>query len=143
MSLVIRGGLSIGIVRKQVSKEVRYSAGSSGAIISNKAGLSARSARCQIYYRAALASVEGFISGYSLRVGSAASLEQAGASVVDMQVAGRWRSADMPAHYAKAELAERGAVARYKEKETLVNAHTPFRESQICLYGVHKKGWGI
>ena len=51
-----------------------------------------------------LAGVEGFISGHSLRVGSAVSLAQAGASVVDMQVAGRWKSADMPTHYAKAEL---------------------------------------
>ena len=31
-----------------------------------------------------------------------------------MQTAGRWKSADMPAHYARAELAERGAIARYK-----------------------------
>ena len=59
------------------------------------------------------AGVEGFISGHSLRVGSAVSLAQAGASVVDMQNAGRWKSPQMPAHYAKAELAERGAVARF------------------------------
>ena len=39
------------------------------------------------------------------------SLAQAGAIVVDMQVAGRWKSSQMPAHYAKAELAERGAIA--------------------------------
>ena len=77
--------------------------------------LSARSARRQITYWAELAGVEGFISGHSLRVGSAVSLAQAGASVVDMQVAGRWKSSQMPAHYAKAELAERGAIARYKE----------------------------
>ena len=37
------------------------------------------------------------------------------ASVVDMQVAGRWKSSQMPAHYAKAELAERGAIARFKD----------------------------
>ena len=65
--------------------------------------------------RAADAGVEGFISGHSLRVGSAVSLAQAGASVVDMQVAGRWKSSQMPAHYAKAELAERGAIARFKD----------------------------
>ena len=78
--------------------------------------LTARSARRQIIYWAELAGVEGFISGQSLRVGSAVSLAQAGASVVDMQVAGRWKSSTMPAHYAKAELAERGAIARFKEK---------------------------
>lgn len=71
------------------------------------------SARRIIQARAQAAGVEGFISGHSLRVGSAVSLAQAGASVVDMQNAGRWKSPQMPAHYAKAELAERGAVARF------------------------------
>ena len=75
------------------------------------------SARRIIKKRAADASVEGFISGHSLRVGSAVSLAQAGATVVDMQVAGRWKSSQMPAHYAEAELAERGAIARYKETD--------------------------
>ena len=71
------------------------------------------SARRIIQAHAKAAGVEGFISGHSLRVGSAISLAQAGASVVDMQNAGRWKSPQMPAHYAKAELAERGAVARF------------------------------
>ena len=56
-----------------------------------------------------------FIYSHSLRVGSAVSLAQAGATVVDMQVAERWKSSQMPAHYAKAELAERGAIARFKD----------------------------
>ena len=73
------------------------------------------SARRIIQKRAQTAGVEGFISGHSLRVGSAVSLAQAGATVVDMQVAGRWKSSQMPAHYAKAELAERGAIARFKD----------------------------
>ena len=77
--------------------------------------LTPHSARRIIQKRAADAGVEGFISGHSLRVGSAVSLAQAGATVVDMQVAGRWKSSQMPAHYAKAELAERGAVARFKD----------------------------
>ena len=46
----------------------------------------------------------------------AVSLGRAGASLVEMQVAGRWKESRMPAHYAKAELAERGAIARFKEK---------------------------
>ena len=75
--------------------------------------LSTVSARRIIQARAKAAGVDGFISGHSLRVGSAVSLAQAGASVVDMQNAGRWKSPQMPAHYAKAELAERGAVARF------------------------------
>ena len=73
------------------------------------------SARRIIKKRAADAGVDGFISGHSLRIGSAVSLAQAGATVVDMQVAGRWKSSQMPAHYAKAELAERGAIARFKD----------------------------
>ena len=73
------------------------------------------SARRIIQKRATDAGVDGFISGHSLRVGSAMSLASAGATVVDMQVAGRWKSPQMPAHYAKAELAERGAIARFKD----------------------------
>ena len=75
------------------------------------------SARRIIQKRSSDAGVKGFISGHSLRVGSAVSLARAGASVVDMQVAGRWKSSQMPAHYAKAELAERGAIARFKERK--------------------------
>ncbi len=76
--------------------------------------LSVQGARNVIKHRAREAGVEGFISGHSLRVGSAVSLAQAGASVVDMQVAGRWKSPQMPAHYARAELAEQNAIARFK-----------------------------
>jgi integrase len=79
--------------------------------------LTPHSARRIIQKRAHAAGVEGFISGHSLRVGSAVSLAQAGATVVDMQVAGRWKSSQMPAHYARAEMAERGAIARYKETD--------------------------
>ena len=79
--------------------------------------LSDYSARRIIQKRAADAGVEGFIAGHSLRVGSAVALAQAGASVVEMQIAGRWKSSQMPAHYAKSELAERGAIAKYKEKQ--------------------------
>ncbi len=79
-----------------------------------KGRLSAVGARLAIKARAAAAGVEGLISGHSLRVGSAMSLAKAGASVVEMQVAGRWKSPQMPAHYACAELADRGAIARLK-----------------------------
>ena len=76
--------------------------------------LSVDGARKIIKYRARNAGLEGNISGHSLRIGSAVSLAQAGASVVNMQVAGRWKSPQMPAHYARAELAEQGAIARFK-----------------------------
>lgn len=79
--------------------------------------LTSRSAHRIIKQQAAHAGIDGFIAGHSLRVSSAVSLAQAGATVIDMQVAGRWKSSQMPAHYAKAELAERGAIARFKERK--------------------------
>ena len=84
-----------------------------GYIQSNR--LTPHSACRIIKKRVAEAGVDSFISGHSLRVGSAVSLAQAGATVVDMQVAGRWKSSQMPAHYAKAELAEHGAITRFKD----------------------------
>lgn len=89
--------------------------------------LTVASPRRVIKARASDAGVEGVISGHSLRVGSAMSLAQAGASVVDMQVAdadlsafserNRWKSADMPVHYVKAELAEWGRLHDTKRKK--------------------------
>jgi integrase len=67
-----------------------------GHVTSDRLGV--EGARIAIKARARAAGVEGFISGHSLRVGSAVSLARAGASVVDMQVAGRWKSPQMPAH---------------------------------------------
>ena len=99
----------VGITRGALFRHIRRG----DHIQSNR--LTPHSARRIIKKRAAGAGVEGFISGHSLRVGSAVSLAQAGATLVDMQIAGRWKSAQMPAHYAKAELAERGAVARFKD----------------------------
>ena len=80
--------------------------------------LSARAIRTLIARRAAEAGVEGRVSGHSLRVGAAQSLAAAGASVVEMQVAGRWHSPAMPARYAQGELAARSAVARLRYGRT-------------------------
>ena len=55
------------------------------------------------------------ISTHSMRIGSAISLAQAGASVVDMQIAGRWKDPAMPAHYARAQLSSKGPIARFKD----------------------------
>lgn len=55
------------------------------------------------------------VSGHSARIGTAISLAQAGASLVDIQTAGRWKDPGMPAHYARAQFAERGAIARFKD----------------------------
>ena len=51
--------------------------------------LSVDGARDAIKRWAKAVGVEGLISGHSLRVGSTVSLAQAGASVIDMQNAGR------------------------------------------------------
>ena len=77
--------------------------------------LNPHSARFIIKKRAADVGVEDFIFGHSLRVSPAVSLAQAGATVVDMQVSGRWKSSQMSAHYARAEMVERVAIVRYKE----------------------------
>ena len=61
-----------------------------------------RDTRDAIKRWAAEAGIEGFISGHSLRVGSAVSLAQAGATLVDMLMAGRWKNPEMPTHCAKA-----------------------------------------
>ena len=76
--------------------------------------LTRRSIRRIIIRRAREAGVKGRISGHSLRVGSAQSLASAGASLVEMQLAGRWRSPVMPGRYARGQLAKRGAVARLR-----------------------------
>ena len=76
--------------------------------------LSARSVRRIITARATAAGITGRISGHSLRIGAAQSLAAAGASVVEMQQAGRWQSPSMPGRYARGPLARRGAVARLR-----------------------------
>lgn len=64
--------------------------------------------------RAEDAGLSGRIGGHSFRIGSAQSLASSGAGLVEMQKAGRWVSPTMPARYAAAQLARRGAVARFR-----------------------------
>ena len=79
-------------------------------------GLCARSIARILASRAEEAGIKGRVTGHSLRVGSAQSLAGAGASVVEMQIAGRWQSPSMPGRYARKQLATRGAVARLRYK---------------------------
>ena len=74
-------------------------------------------ARNIIKKRAKAAGITTWVSGHSLRVGSAIDLAKGGASVIEMQQAGRWESPSMPAHYAGAVIAEQSAVARIFEKD--------------------------
>lgn len=78
-----------------------------------EAALSPLSIRRILKTRAKQVGIEG-VSGHSLRVGAAQSMTIGGATLVDMQIAGRWKSAQMPAQYAKYQLAERNAVARLR-----------------------------
>jgi len=57
------------------------------------------------------AGLQGRFSGHSFRVGTAQSLAQRGATLTQMQTAGRWKSPKMPASYCRNELAGRSAVA--------------------------------
>ena len=76
-----------------------------------------RAARSIIQTRAAAAGIEGRVSGHSLRIGAAQSLAAAGAGLVELQQAGRWDSPSMPGHYARGQLAARGAVARLRHSK--------------------------
>lgn len=55
-------------------------------------------------------------SSHSARVGMAVDLVAANTELPAVQVAGRWSSPTMPARYARAELAGRGAVARFYDR---------------------------
>ncbi len=52
------------------------------------------------------------VSGHSLRIGTAQELAQRGATLVELQNAGRWTDSQMPAYYTREQAASRGAVAR-------------------------------
>ena len=67
-----------------------------------------------IQKRCAAIGIRGRVSGHSLRIGAAQSLAAGGASLAEMQTAGRWKSPSMPGHYARGQLAAKGAVARIK-----------------------------
>jgi integrase len=110
-------GLAAGALFRVVNK--------SGRVYGER--LTARSIRTIITRRARAAGVEGRVSGHSLRVGSAQSLATSGASLVEMQVAGRWESPNMPGHYAQGQLASQGAVAklRYGTNWTLPDLPAP------------------
>ena len=82
-----------------------------------KAPLSDRSVRQVIKDRAKQVGIEGVrVSGHSLRIGSAQSLARRGASLVELQQAGRWTSPHMPGRYVRGQLASRGPVARIRYK---------------------------
>ena len=72
---------------------------------------------CRLAAMAKAAGLGDGFSGHSPRVGMAQDLSAAGAGLSALMVAGRWKSERMPAHYSRAEIAGRGAVARFYEAE--------------------------
>lgn len=77
--------------------------------------LGVKGAREAIQRRACEAGIKGLISGHSLRAGAAMSLAEAGASVKEVQRAGRWEDPTMPARYVREAPEEESPVRRYKD----------------------------
>ena len=67
--------------------------------------------------------VKGRVSGHSLRVGSAVSLARGNASLVEMQVDGRWKDSRMPSHYASADKVWKTEVTEKKYPITGLIGH--------------------
>ena len=55
------------------------------------------------------------VSGHSLRIGTTVSLAQRERLWWIFKLPDRWKDPGMPAHYARAQFAERGAIARFKD----------------------------
>ena len=79
-------------------------------------GLTDRTISNRLAAMAKAAEFEGDFSGRSARVGMCRDLVAHGAGLAAVQVAGRGVSARTPSYYARAEIAGRGAVARYYEQ---------------------------
>ena len=81
------------------------------------------------------------------------SLAQSGASLVDIQTAGRWKDPGMPAHYARAQFAERGAIARFKDSTGEITqlrsgsflgfVHVERSEAALLVINLVNIGWII
>ena len=74
-------------------------------------GMSTQGIRKNLKHYVSEAGLQGRFSGHSFRVGTAQSLAQRGATLTQMQTAGRWKSPKMPASYCRNELAGRSAIA--------------------------------
>ena len=61
-------------------------------------------------------------TGHSGRVGMAQDLAKTGAELPALMTAGRWKSSTMPARYTERQTADRGAVARYCQKDGLAES---------------------
>lgn len=83
-----------------------------GVVSSNRLGT--RTMREVVKRWAAKAEIEGRVSGHSLRVGTAQSLRDAGATTAELMVAGRWKRVETMAGYIRTQDAASGPVARLR-----------------------------
>ena len=107
--LIIRYRRKSGIASGALFRRIRFQT----HVTEDRLGV--KGAREAIRRRATEAGVAGCISGHSLRIGSAVSLAEAGATVTEVQQAGRWQGPTMPARYVREMPAERSPVGRYKD----------------------------
>ena len=100
----IGGGICDGLLFRQFSRggQVR------------DAGLTTRTVQLIVTRLAKEAGIAGRFSSHSPRIGSAQSLVERGATLPQVQQAGRWKNNNMVAHYVKRQTAANGAIARYK-----------------------------
>ena len=114
----------------------------------NKAGraadtrLTVRSVRSIVKRCAEDAGFGGRVSGHSLRIGAAQSLRAAGATMVDLMAAGRWKRADTVAHYTREQDAASGAVAclRYGAVPLPLRRRAT-RRTSLCESDVSRREW--
>ena len=78
--------------------------------------LSSRQLSRRISEAAAAAGLGQGFSGHSPRIGMSIDLASDGSGLPDLQQAGRWKVASMPARYIRGMAAGQGAVARYHSK---------------------------
>lgn len=107
--LIIRYRRKAGIGSGALFRRIRFQ----NHVMEDRLGV--KGAREAIRRRAAEAGVKGNISGHSLRIGSAVSLAEAGATVSEVQQAGRWQGPTMPVRYVREAPAEQSPVERYKD----------------------------
>ena len=66
---------------------------------------------------AELAGIKENITPHSGRVGAAVSLAEDGATLPEMQLAGGWRSPEMPGHYGQQAAVRKGGMAKLSERK--------------------------
>ena len=108
--LIIRYRRQSGVASGALFRRIRFQ----NHVTEDRLGV--KGAREAIRRRATEAGVTSTISGHSLRIGSAISLAEAGATVTEVQQAGRWQGPTMPARYVREMPAEQSPVERYKDK---------------------------